>query len=119
MEVAGPEMSLEVTEYQSLLYDGSKDDSSKHHGDTAAFEKRSRKQVKAFADVLECKGNPFEEDALVTLISKTEMDEEAIKPVKIVREADVTQYQDFKEGRFYTGKISVHDPIKRNKFSLF
>ena len=58
--IAGAEMSLMVTEYEPLLPD--KNDSSKHHKDTAAFEKRLRKDVKAFADVLDCEGNPFKDE---------------------------------------------------------
>ena len=70
---------------------------------------------------MENEENPFEEeeDVLITLMSKPVKDEESAKSVKIAREAGVTHYQDFKEGRFYTWKMSVNDPIKRNKFSLF
>ena len=99
--IAGQEMSLMVTEFESLLHDENENNSSMHHEDTAAFEKRFRNDVKAFADVLESEGNPFEEeeDILTTLISKTIIDEESVTSVKIAREAGATQYQDCKQER--------------------
>eukprot|EP00794_Sanderia_malayensis_P021193 gene21193-23274_t len=119
--MAGPEMSLMVDEYESLLRNKDEDDSSKHHEDTLAFEKKFKKDVKAFADILEGEGNPFEEeeDILITLMSKTVMDIESARSVKIARDAGATQYREFKVERLITGKTSVHEPIKRNKFSLF
>eukprot|EP00794_Sanderia_malayensis_P004062 gene4062-4614_t len=119
--MAGPEMSLMVDECESLLRNKDKDDSSKRHEDTLAFEKKFKKDVKAFADILEGEGNPFEEeeDILITLMSKKVMDEESARSVKIARDAGATQYREFKVERLITGKTSVHEPIKRNKFSLF
>ncbi len=119
--VAGPEIAFIVQEYEDLLGRGGSASETHHHEDTPSFEKRFAKDVSSFAAVLEREGNPFEEEdgVLVTLFSKVLMNQEAIHSVKVARETGKSHYLKFKEDRCTLGKKSIHDVIKKNKFSLF
>ena len=117
--VGGPEVARMISEYNESIKDDL--ESRSHHENTVAFEKRFRKDVAALVDAFEKEGNPFEEedDVLVMAVSKTMMNEKAVRSVRDARKIGEDQYAAFVNERLITTEKSIHDVIKRNKLSLF
>ena len=110
--VAGPEIVriLHEFEAQVLLVSESKND-MKHHEQTPAIQKRYMNEVTKLVQVFEDfeHGNPFTETTANDLLALDTMH----RTVKAAHDIGLSQLQKIK------GSISIHDPLPRNKLSLF
>ena len=73
----------------------------------------------SFKQVLEDQGNPFLENDLIHIVSKTVMSQSAIESVETVLLTGQQQYEKYKCERLVQGKVSVFATISQNKLPLF
>ena len=58
--VAGPEVARVITEFESSMFSGHKEnDDTRHHEQNAATQTRFAKHVKSLVEVIDELGNPF------------------------------------------------------------
>ena len=116
--VAGPIFSQIL---KNAKNDESFDASALHHEDTSLFEKTFREDRDAFLRVFLEYGNPFKEhdEALVHIISKYVLDENASKSVRSAKNISQNQYDTFVQERLQKWTVSLHDNLKKNNISLF
>ncbi len=72
-------------------------------------------------DVLQSRGNPFEESSadLVTLDNKVCVDKSAATSVRVLESRGEEQYDHFRKNVLDTNNVPLQAPIMKNKFLLF
>ena len=114
--VAGPIISQIL---RNANNDESFDASALHHEDTSLFEKTFREDRDAFLRVfLEC-GNPFKEhdEALVHIISKYVLDENASKSVRSAKNIGQNQYDTFVQERLQKRTVQYRSRVKLHEYT--
>ncbi|XP_037025687.1 uncharacterized protein LOC119067048 [Bradysia coprophila] len=100
---------------------GNKHTNTKHHSQNKAEQIRFMTDVTSLLSTIEQYGNPFEDESpyLVTLVSKSQLDEQATQTVKRLAEIGKIQYSDFLSKRLQSHEINFYEPVKMNKLNIF
>ena len=119
--ISGPEIARMVKEFKDCLTDGETESQKKHHDEAKSYQLSFAKEVKSLTSVIENMGNPFTEETPDLLVLDTR-DIAGVNVIKTVREIEALGQQQFKvfqSQRLRENKKSLHDPINKNKLSLF
>ena len=115
----GPEISRVLQQFTDVHDDGGQE--LPHHEEGSTSQHRFRRHVTSLMDVLQSRGNPFEETSadLVTLDNRVCVDKSAATSVRVLESRGEEQYDDFRKNVLDTNNVPLQAPIKKNKFLLF
>ena len=119
--VAGPEVSLLVSNYDTVS--GKKDVCArrKHHEETGSEQRTFLNKVTSLCTAIEEMGNPFEEESAghLTLDTKDIADPTKAELVKTHHTRGKEQIESFKEGLKKDDRSCFYEPVKKNKIAFF
>ncbi|KAM9391787.1 complement C5 [Pholidichthys leucotaenia] len=115
----GPEISQVLEQFSDVDDDGGQE--LPHHEEGSTSQHHFRRHVTNLMDVLQSRGNPFEESSadLVTLDYKVCVDKSAATSVRVLESRGEEQYDHFRKNVLDTNNVPLQAPIKKNKFLLF
>ena len=115
----GPEISRVLEQFTDVDDDGGQE--LPHHEEGSASQRRFRHHITNLMDVLQSRGNPFQESSadLVTLNNKVCVDKSAATSVLVLESRGEEQYDHFRKNVLDTNNVPLQAPIKKNKFLLF
>lgn len=115
----GPEISRVLQQFTNVHDDGGQE--LPHHEEGSTSQHRFKCHVTNLMDVLQSRGNPFEESSadLVTLDNKVCVDKSAATSVRVLESRGEEQYDHFRKNVLDTNNVPLQAPIKKNKFLLF
>ena len=92
---------------------------TKHHENTASFEKNFQKDFEALKKDFSTVGNPFEDDSEQMYTVVLIILESSSQSVYSARCFGQEQYYQYTTDALVLGKKSIYDTIKRNKLPLY
>ncbi len=115
----GPEISRVLQQFTNVHDDGGQE--LPHHEEGSTSQHRFKCHVTNLMDVLQSRGNPFEESSadLVTLDNTVCVDKSAATSVRVLESRGEEQYDHFRKNVLDTNNVPLQAPIKKNKFLLF
>uniref|UniRef100_UPI00358F24FE uncharacterized protein n=1 Tax=Myxine glutinosa TaxID=7769 RepID=UPI00358F24FE len=115
----GPEISRVLEQFTDV--DDDEDQELPHHEEGSTSQHRFRRHVTNLMDVLQSRGNPFEESSaeLVTLDNKVCVDKSAATSVRVLESRGQEQYDHFRKNVLDSNDVPLAAPIKKNNLLLF
>ena len=119
--LSGPELARCVNEFQDEYFIEDGEHQNTHHEQAHSIQAKFQKQVINLAETITRMGNPFLDDFqdLVNLENRNCLDESAVIDLNVLETTGKEQYNHFVETVFEERSPSIHEPIKKNSFSLF
>ena len=119
--LSGPELARCVNEFQDEYFNEDGEQQNTHHEQAHSIQATFQKQVINLAETITRMGNPFLDDFqdLVNLENRNCLDESAGMDLNVLEATGKEQYKHFAKTVFEERSHSIHEPIKKNSFSLF
>ena len=112
--IAGPEITRMLENFEDSFNDEVKgNDETKHHENTASFEKMFRKDFEALKEEFSTVGNPFKDDSeqMYSIVSRSTTDESSSQSVCSARCLGQEQYHQYTTDVLVLGKKIIYDTI--------
>ena len=119
--VAGPKFTRLIQEFETELKEERPPGKMLHHEQTPGKQKSFVNEVSALAEKMEEMGSPFEKTGtdLYRIDTKDVVNDEGVTTVNNIREIGKKQYEASVKERLIERTVDIHEPIKKNKLSLF
>jgi len=117
--LAGCERARLIKEFETDIC-GDLDCESDHHEQASAAQQRFCRHLEGLYQTIIRMGNPFEVDCaeLVTLSRDCAPDDSVVN-LRTLEKVGKDQYNDYVQSVLTTCDRSIHDPIKRNKITIY
>ena len=123
--VGEPQLARLVTEFEecreeSMHSEFNAGNKKLHHEQSKAFQLRFKNHVEALFELVNERGNPFEEDSqdLLTLTTQDIIHPSSIKIIRHVEDHGKQQYEEFVKERLIQRTTPLHETIPQNQFTL-
>ncbi len=122
--LSGPELARLLNQFEEEYLPDRDPENPKYfqnHEQGFSTQKLFQKQVNSLVKTIEKMGNPFLDDfpELVTLDSRSCVDESVVLALHSLEDTDIQQYKSFVKTVLDERTQPIHDPIKKNSLALF